>query len=96
MQTTVFKSPSLKSVALDGAFMHDGRFTTLDQVVRHYSTGVMGGPNLDNRLRVPGGMQPLRLNLSQTQIDALVAFMHTLTDETLRTDAKFSDPFIRN
>jgi cytochrome c peroxidase len=95
-QTVIFKSPSLKSVALDGAFMHDGRFTTLDQVVRHYSTGVMGGPNLDNRLRVPGGMQPLRLNLSQTQIDALVAFMHTLTDETLRTDAKFSDPFIRN
>lgn len=96
MQTTVFKSPSLKSVALDGAFMHDGRFTTLEQVVRHYSTGVMGGPNLDNRLRVPGGMQPLRLNLSEAQIDAMVAFLHTLTDETLRTDPKFSDPFIRD
>ncbi len=96
MQTTVFKSPSLKSVALDGAFMHDGRFTTLDQVVRHYNNGVMGGPNLDNRLRVPGGMQPLRLNLSETQIAAMVAFLHTLTDETLRSDAKFSDPFIRN
>ncbi len=95
-QTTVFKSPSLKSVALDGAFMHDGRFTTLEQVVRHYSTGVMGGPNLDNRLRVPGGMQPLRLNLSEAQIDALVAFLGTLTDETLRNDAKFSDPFIRD
>lgn len=95
-QTTIFKSPSLKSVALDGAFMHDGRFTTLDQVVRHYSTGVMGGPNLDNRLRVPGGLQPLRLNLSEAQIAAVVAFLGTLTDETLRTDAKFSDPFIRN
>ncbi len=95
-QSIIFKSPSLKSVALDGAFMHDGRFTTLEQVVRHYNNGVMGGPNLDNRLRVPGGMQPLRLNLSDTQIDAVVAFLHTLTDETLRSDAKFSDPFIRN
>lgn len=95
-QTTIFKSPSLKSVALDGAFMHDGRFTSLEQVVRHYSTSVRGGPNLDNRLRVPGGMQPLRLNLTDDQVAALVAFMHTLTDETLRTDPKFSDPFIRD
>lgn len=99
MQTTVFKSPSLKSVALDGAFMHDGRFTTLHQVVRHYNTGIQAGPSLDNRLRGapgPGGMQTLRLNLSEAQIDAVVAFMQTLTDETLRTDPKFSDPFIRD
>ena len=99
MQTTVFKSPSLKSVALDGAFMHDGRFTTLHQVVRHYNTGIQAGPSLDNRLRGapgPSGMQTLRLNLSEAQIDAVVAFMQTLTDETLRTDPKFSDPFIRD
>lgn len=98
-QTTVFKSPSLKSVALDGAFMHDGRFSTLHQVVRHYNTGIQAGPSLDNRLRGapgPDGSQPLRLNLSEAQIDALVAFMQTLTDETLRTDPKFSDPFIRD
>lgn len=94
-QTVIFKSPSLKSVALDGAFMHDGRFTTLDQVVRHYNSNVRGGPNLDNRLRVPGGMQPMRLNLSDSQIASVVAFLHTLTDETLRTDPRFSDPFIR-
>jgi cytochrome c peroxidase len=98
-QTTVFKSPSLKSVALDGAFMHDGRFSTLHQVVRHYNTGIQAGPSLDNRLRGapgPDGSQPLRLNLSEAQIDALVAFMQTLTDEPLRTDPKFSDPFIRD
>ena len=91
-ETTVFKSPSLKNVGLPGAFMHDGRFTTLDAVVEHYNSGVQAGPALDARLRGPGGV-PLQLNLSAADKAALVAFMHTLTDTVLTTDLKFSDPF---
>jgi cytochrome c peroxidase len=91
-ETTVFKSPSLKNVALSGAFMHDGRFATLADVVEHYNSGVQAGPALDNRLIGPGG-QPRRLNLSTAQKAALVAFMQTLTDTALVADAKFSTPF---
>lgn len=91
-ETTVFKSPSLKNVALSGAFMHDGRFATLAQVVEHYNSGVQAGPALDNRLIGPGG-QPRRLNLTNAQKAALVAFMQTLTDTALVADAKFSTPF---
>ncbi len=90
-ETRVFKAPSLKNVALSQAFMHDGRFSTLEQVVEHYNSGVQLGRALDNRLS-PNG-QPLRLNLSADDKAALVAFMKTLTDTTLTTDAKFSDPF---
>jgi cytochrome c peroxidase len=90
-ETVVFKAPSLKNVALSQAFMHDGRFSSLEQVVEHYNSGVQLGPALDNRL-APGG-QPLRLNLSANDKAALVAFMRTLTDTTLTTDAKFSSPF---
>ena len=90
-ETVVFKAPSLKNVALSQAFMHDGRFSTLDQVVEHYNSGVQLGTALDNRLS-PNG-QPLRLNLSADDKAALVAFMRTLTDTTLTTDAKFSSPF---
>jgi cytochrome c peroxidase len=91
-ETTVFKSPSLKNVALSRAFMHDGRFSTLEQVVEHYSTGVQDGPALDNRLRVQGG-QPRRLNLSEADKAALAAFLRTLTDDVLVADRKFADPF---
>lgn len=91
-ETTFFKAPSLKNVALSGTFMHDGRFNTLEQVIRHYSDGIQPGPALDNRLSRPDG-QPLHLNLDQGQIDALVAFLETLTDDSLNADPKFSDPF---
>jgi len=93
-ETTVFKSPSLKSVGVPGRFMHDGRFSTLDQVVGHYNNGVQDGPALDQRLRGPGGT-PLRLNLNAGDRAALVAFLLTLTDTQLAADARFSDPFRR-
>jgi cytochrome c peroxidase len=91
-ETILFKSPSLKNAALSVAFMHDGRFSTLDQLVEHYNSGVQAGPALDNRLRGPGGA-PQRLNLSAADKAALVAFMRTLTDTALTTDARFSSPF---
>lgn len=91
-ETILFKSPSLKNVGLSRAFMHDGRFSTLAQVVEHYNSGVQAGPALDNRLRGPGGT-PQRLNLSDADKAALVAFMLTLTDPVLNSDPRFSTPF---
>lgn len=91
-ETTIFKSPSLKSVARAGAFMHDGRFATLEEVVEFYDSGVQNGPALDNRLRAPGG-QPRRLNLSAADKAALVDFLRTLNDDALASDARFADPF---
>ena len=91
-ETVIFKSPSLKNAGVSQAFMHDGRFATLDQVVEHYNSGVQAGPALDNRLQGPGGA-PQRLGLSAADKAALVAFMQTLTDPVLISDPKFSDPF---
>jgi cytochrome c peroxidase len=91
-ETRVFKSPSLKNVSVSGPYMHDGRFATLEQVIGHYVRGVQNGPALDNRLRDQNG-QPLRLNFSAADEAALVAFLATLTDNTVRADPKFSDPF---
>ena len=92
-ETTVFKSPSLVNVAVEGSYMHDGRFETLREVVEHYSTGVQPGPALDRRLTGPNG-RPIRLNLSDADIDAIVAFLRTLTDESFLSDERFSNPFI--
>lgn len=91
-ETTVFKSPSLKNVAIIGPYMHDGRFNTLEEVIEHYDNGIQPGPALDNRLRDgPNGTE--RLNLSNQDKEDLVAFLQTLTDESLISDAKFSNPF---
>lgn len=90
-ETRIFKSPSLKSVGLGGPYMHDGRFSTIEQVVEFYDNGIQDGPALDNRLQ-QGGV-PRRLNLSAADKAALAAFLRTLDDTSLTTDARFTNPF---
>ncbi len=92
-ETTIFKAPSLKNVATSAQFMHDGRFSSLAEVVEFYNLGIQPGPLLDNRLMQNG--QPRRMNLSEAEKQALVAFLETLTDNTVVNDSKFSDPFIQ-
>lgn len=87
-----FKSGSLRNIELTAPYMHDGRFTTLEQVVEHYSSGVKNHPNLSPQLRLPNG-QPRLTNLSVPDKAALVAFLKTLTDTNVTADAKYSNPF---
>ena len=87
-----FKAPSLRNIELTAPYMHDGRFTNLEQVVEFYNSGVVSNANLSLPLRLPDG-SPLRLNLTTGQKSALVAFLKTLTDTNLATDVKLSDPF---
>jgi cytochrome c peroxidase len=89
-ETTIFKAPSLKNDAT-GFYMHDGRFSTLAQVVTFYNSGIQEGPNLDPRLN-PNGV-PARLNLSAADQAALVAFLSTLNDPTFMADPRFTSPF---
>ena len=71
-----FKTLSLRNVALTGPYMHDGVFTTLDQVVAFYVGG--GGPAPDKSPLI----RPLDLTVKEQQ--ALVAFLRSLTDPTAR------------
>ena len=93
-----FKVPSLRNVEVRGRFMHDGRFTTLEEVIEFYDSGVEYHPHLDNFMRRDGipGARPLRLNLANEEKAAMVAFLKTLTDWQFLTDEKFSDPFSSN
>ena len=94
-----FKVPSLRNIELTAPYMHDGRFATLEQVVEFYNSGVVNHPNLSPQLRVlpgPGVPQPpppRRLNLTDAQKAALVASHKTLTDTSVTTHPKYSDPF---
>ena len=86
-----FKVPSLRNIEVTAPFMHDGRFTTLEQVIEHYNSGVQNSPYLDGRLRRGNGVR--RLNLSNADKTALKDFLLTLTDRVFLTDEKFSSPF---
>jgi cytochrome c peroxidase len=84
-----FKTPSLRNVAVRGRFMHDGRFSTLQQVVEFYNLFVQDNPALSESLR-----NPLQLGLNSQQVLQLVAYLNTLTDNTFLTSELFSDPFV--
>jgi len=73
-----FKTPSLRNLSVTGPYMHDGRFTTLEEVVAHYSDGILASPTLDPGLaRQNGGVR-----LTPADEAALVAFLKTLTDNS--------------
>ncbi len=69
-----FRVPGLRNVAVTAPYMHDGSIPTLRDVVLHYS-------KLDES-RIHSSAQPLLrpLGLSTEEVDALVAFLETLTD----------------
>lgn len=87
-----FKVPSLKNIAIRPPFMHDGRFATLDEVIEHYSTGIQNHPNLISPLVNQNG-QVGQFNFTPSEKEALVAFLHTLTDDQMLNDEKYANPF---
>ncbi|MDQ3016683.1 MAG: c-type cytochrome [Bacteroidota bacterium] len=89
----VFKVPSLRNIELTAPYMHDGRFGTLNEVVNFYSDGIQGHSNLHPALQNESG-DPKRLNFSEVEKSALIAFLLTMTDEKILTEAKWSDPFL--
>ena len=87
----VFKVPFLRNIELTAPYMHDGRFATVRDVIDHYSDGVVDHPNLDGELKV--GNQVRKLDFTEEEKVSLEAYLRTLTDENLKTDVRFSDPF---
>jgi cytochrome c peroxidase len=72
-----FKTPTLRNVAATAPYMHDGSVETLRDAVVHYNNG--GVTNEEDPVNdfLSGGIRPL--DLTDDQIDDLVAFMEALT-----------------
>jgi cytochrome c peroxidase len=92
------RAPSLRDLVkidgtLNGPMMHTGVFTTLQAVIGHYGTINLapGNTNLDPKLRPNGFGQ--QLNLNANEVNAVMAFLKTLSGTNVYTDAKWSDPF---
>ena len=89
-----FKTSTLRNIALTAPYMHDGRFATLAEVVEHYNSGIKAHPNLGPALKDING-NPVKLNFTAAEKQALVAFLNTLTDPGLAGTVKWSDPWVR-
>jgi cytochrome c peroxidase len=98
-----FHIPSLKNISLTAPYMHDGRFRSLAEVIDFFSEGIQNSPNISSAFSanpitdingnfVPGGTVQ-QIHLTTTEKEHLLAFLNTLTDNTLVTDPKFADPF---
>jgi cytochrome c peroxidase len=81
-----FRAPTLRNIAVTAPYMHDGSLPTLEAVIRHYAAGGHSGPFRSDQI---SGFE-----ISQPEIDDLIAFLGSLTDEEFLTNPAFGDPHI--
>jgi cytochrome c peroxidase len=79
-----FRVPTLRNIAQSSPYMHDGRFTTLSQVLDHYDHGIASSPTLDTVLT--NGIQ-----LNTQQKTDLINFLNTLSDYKFLYNEYFKD-----
>lgn len=92
------RAPSLRDLVktdgtTNGPMMHTGVITSLQAAIGHYGsiTIAPGNTNLDPKL-TPGG-NGQRLNLNANEVNAVIAFLRTLSGTNVYSDAKWSNPF---
>jgi cytochrome c peroxidase len=73
-----FRTPMILNIGITPPYMHDGTLETLWDVMDHYNKGGEANPYLD------GGMEALAL--TEEEIDQVVAFLFTLTDDRFQAD----------
>jgi len=79
-----FKTPGLREVTKHAPYMHDGSMATLREVVVHYNVGGIENPWLSPKIEA--------LELTDEEIDALVAFMEALDGEGYMDEAPSAFP----
>jgi cytochrome c peroxidase len=84
-----FKIPTLRNIAYTAPYMHDGRFSTLDEVINHYSSGIQQSETIDPMIEFAhmGGVQ-----LDEEEKMLLKAFLLCLSDENFINNPKFAKP----
>lgn len=81
-----FRTPTLRNIAVTAPYMHDGSIATLAGVLDHYSAGGSDGhPHTSPILQ--------KFRLSEDDKADLIAFLESLTDASLLTDPRWSNPW---
>lgn len=93
-----FRPPTLRNVAVTAPYMHDGSIATLREVIElHYARGgrlLDSGPDAGD-----GARSPLKASfvsgfaIEPTEVDDLLAFLESLTDEEFLSDESLANPW---
>ena len=89
MHTGAYRAPSLINCEINGPYMHDGRFKTLDEVIDFYSEGLVYSDYVDPLMK---NVREHGIQLSEEEKADLKAFLLTLTDNELLTNPAFGPP----
>lgn len=89
MDIGAYKATTMRNIELQGPYMHDGRFETLDDVIDFYSTAVVNSPSISPLMHhvANGGVR-----LTPTEREDLLSFIRTLRDDSFLTNPNFSKP----
>lgn len=85
-----YRVPTLRNIEFTAPYMHDGRFKSLDEVLAFYNNDLKRSPFVDaTQINVNhGGM-----HLTDSEISDLKSFLLTLSDSSLLTNKKYSNPW---
>lgn len=88
-----FRVSTLRNIMLTAPYMHDGRFTTIGQVLDHYSEHIQQSPTLSAFLQdISNETGGKSLALTKEEKADLTAFLGMLTDSSFITNTAFSNP----
>jgi len=89
MDKGAYKATTLRNIELTGPYMHDGRFSTLEDVVDFYAHGLLWSPYINPLMHhiANGGTQ-----LTPLEKADLIAFIKTLRDDAFLTNPEFGPP----
>ena len=92
-----FKAPSLRNISLTAPYMHDGSIATLNDVLDHYARG--GQLTESGEHAGDGRLSPFKsefvsgFELSDKEKADLIEFLSSLTDQSVLSDDRWSNPF---
>ena len=89
MDHGAYKATTLRNIEVQGPYMHDGRFETLENVIDFYSYELQVSPYINPLMHHinNGGIQ-----LTPTERVDLLNFIKTLSDDEFMTNSAFSKP----
>ncbi len=88
-----YKATTLRNIELQGPYMHDGRYETLDQVIDFYNHGLVYSEFVNPLMHKVFPPYGTGAQLNPAQIADLKAFLLTLTDHTFLNNPNYSNPF---
>ncbi len=85
-----FKVPTLRNIEVTSPYMHDGRFSTLEEVVEHYNNNIKNSPTVDPTVLFTANTG---LMLDDQEKQDLINFLKTLTDNSFLNNKEYASPF---